>query len=161
MRIDAFSKGAVMKEKIMPYFRKTQMVTLATCEGDQPRLRPMTLIVKDDRFFFATGSNDNKGKQLAENPKAEFCLTISNDANSGYLRGSGKMVAVKDEPTRKEIADWSEFIYNYWQDPTDPDYCLYEMLITQTRFMKPGEMQEVILEWQQHAVEGFIVKTSS
>lgn len=136
-----------MKDKILASLNKIQVVSLATCEGDQPRLRPMTLIVKEGRFFFATGSKDDKGKQLASNPKAEFCIQISNEKNTGYLRGSGKMKVVQDQATRREIADWAEFIYNYWKEASDPDYCLYELLLSQTRFMEPGEMSETILEW--------------
>lgn len=136
-----------MKENILSHLKKTQMVSLATCEGDQPRLRPMTLIVKEGRFFFATGSKDSKSKQLKANPKAEFCLLISNDKNSGYLRGSGILETVTEQSTRKEIADWAEFIYDYWKEATDPDYCLYELMLNQTRFMAPGEMTETVSEW--------------
>jgi len=136
-----------MKETILALLRKIQPVTLATCERDQPRLRPMTLIVKDQRFYFATGSTDSKSTQLATNPRAEFCLNITTEANSGYLRGSGEMKRVTDQSIRKEIADWAEFIYQFWADSTDPDYCLYELELRQTRYIAPGEMKETISEW--------------
>ena len=136
-----------MKDIIFTHLQKTQAVTFATCEGDQPRLRPMTLIVKDNRLFFATGSTDSKSQQLGANPKAEFCLNISNDTNNGYLRGSGIMQLVTEQATRKEIAEWSGFIYNYWKESTNPDYCLYELILQQTRFMAPGAMYETLNEW--------------
>ena len=136
-----------MIDEVFTHLHKTQAVTLATCEGDQPRLRPMTLIVKDNRLFFATGSTDSKSRQLCANPKAEFCLSISNGTSNGYLRGSGTMKLVTDQSIRTEIADWSGFIYNYWEESTNPDYYLYELILKQSRFMTPGAMQETINEW--------------
>lgn len=136
-----------MKNKIMASLKKTQMVSLATCEGDQPRLRPMTLIVKDGRFFFATGSRDDKTSQLDNNCKAEFCLLIPANNNTGYLRGSGKMDKVADQNTRKDVADWAEFIYDYWKEATDPDFVLFELKMQQIRYMEPGDMLENLLDW--------------
>ena len=107
----------------------------------------MTLIVKGDRFFFATGSKDNKTSQLDSNCKAEFCLLLPANNNTGYLRGSGKMSKVSDQNTRKEVADWAEFIYNYWREASDPDFVLFELNMQQIRYMEPGDMQETVLEW--------------
>ncbi|MDD2229901.1 MAG: pyridoxamine 5'-phosphate oxidase family protein [Candidatus Cloacimonetes bacterium] len=136
-----------MKEKILSKLKKLQAVQLATCEGDQPRLRPMTLIVKDGRFFFATGNTDNKTKQMENNCKAEFCLLIPASDSTGYLRGTGKMQKVENQATRKEVADWAEFIYSYWKEASDPDYCLFELELQQMRHMEPGEMAETFIEW--------------
>jgi uncharacterized pyridoxamine 5'-phosphate oxidase family protein len=136
-----------MKNKILSLLTKYQAVHVATCEGDQPRLRPMTLIVKEGRFYFATGSRDNKARQLDNNNKAEFCLLLPADKNTGYIRGSGKMEKVQDQDVRKEVADWAEFIYNYWKEANDPDYVLYELKLEQIRHMEPGEMVETLVEW--------------
>ncbi len=136
-----------MKEMILAKLKKLQAVELATCDGDQPRLRPMTLIVKEGRFYFATGSRDCKTRQLESNSKAEFCLLIPSADSTGYLRGSGKMEKVEDQATRKEVADWAEFIYDYWKEATDPDYCLFELELKQIRHMEPGEMTETVIEW--------------
>lgn len=136
-----------MKEMILAKLKKLQAVELATCDGDQPRLRPMTLIVKEGRFYFATGSYDAKTRQLDRNSKAEFCLLIPAGKNTGYLRGLGNMKKVTDQETRKEVADWAEFIYDYWKEATDPDYCLFELELKQIRHMEPGEMTETVIEW--------------
>ncbi|GAB1467670.1 hypothetical protein MASR2M64_03490 [Candidatus Cloacimonadota bacterium] len=136
-----------MKNKILAKLKKLQTVDLATCEEDQPRLRPVTLIVKDGRFFFATGSKDSKTKQLENNCKAEFCLLIPAKECTGYLRGAGKMKKVENPDTRKEVADWAEFIYEYWKEANDPDYCLFELELQQIRNMEPGDMAETLIEW--------------
>ncbi len=136
-----------MKNRILAELKKLQAVNLATVEGDQPRLRPMTLIVKDGHFYFATGSTDSKTKQLDNNCKAEFCLIIPGNENTGYLRGSGRMKRVENQDTRKEVADYAEFIYHYWKEASDPDFCLFEMELQQMRHMEPGDMAETIIEW--------------
>jgi len=137
----------MMKNKVLSQLKKLQAVSLATCEGDQPRLRPMTLIVKDGRFYFATGSKDNKTRQLDGNSKAEFCLLLPSGQSTGYIRGSGKMEKVQDQVVRKEVADWAEFIYNYWKEASDPDFILYELKLEQLKHMEPGEMVETVVEW--------------
>jgi len=136
-----------MKERILSKLKKLQAVNLATLEGDQPRLRPMTLIVKDGRFYFATGATDEKTRQLDNNCKAEFCLLIPSGKHTGYLRGSGKMLKVQDQEARKEVADWAEFIYDYWKEASDPDFVLYELRLKQIRNMEPGDMNETVVEW--------------
>ena len=137
-----------MKQRILSIFQKRQAVSLATVEGDQPRLRPMTLIVKEGRFYFATGSQDNKTRQLDGNNKAEFCLLLPSGQNTGYLRGSGKLKKVQNLPEKKDVADWAEFIYDYWKEASDPDFVLYELELRQIRYMPPGEMKETLVDWE-------------
>ena len=127
-----------MKERILSILNKRQAVSLATVEGDQPRLRPMTLIVKEGRFYFATGSTDEKTRQIDGNNKAEFCLLLPSGNNTGYLRGSGQMKKVQSMPDKKEVADWAQFIY---------DFVLYELELRQIRYMEPGDMKETVMDW--------------
>jgi uncharacterized pyridoxamine 5'-phosphate oxidase family protein len=63
-------------QEIWKLFQEQQHVFLATAEGDQPRLRPVTLLHLLDKLYVATGSNDAKVKQLKQNPKVEFCLLL-------------------------------------------------------------------------------------
>lgn len=135
-----------MAHSLLDKLKPTQTVHLATCENDQPRLRPMTMICKDGRLFFATGSADSKSSQIAGNPKAEFCLLLQNATNSGYLRGSGNLRQITDIRVKKEIADHATFIYDYWQDPADPAFRLFELELQQLRYLKPGEMTEQVNE---------------
>ncbi|MBP7204989.1 MAG: pyridoxamine 5'-phosphate oxidase family protein [Candidatus Cloacimonetes bacterium] len=135
-----------MNIDILDTLAPTQMVHLATCEGNEPRLRPMTLIAKARRLWFATGSGDNKSAQIAANPNAEFCLLLKQGEYSGYLRGRGKLLPVTDIGLKQEVADHATFIYDYFGDASDPDYCLYELELRQLRHIKPGEMYEEVLD---------------
>ena len=131
------------------YLKDTQMVTIATCDGNQPRVRPMTLIYMDDKFFFATGSKDTKNSQLLTNPKTEFCLVVSKESGNGYIRGSGVMKIEESFSQKEAVAEHAKFVYDYWQDPQDPDFVLYELILQQIRFMSPGEMLEEVTDFEQ------------
>jgi len=76
----------LLKKEMLKRFTRQQNVFLATAEGDQPRLRPVTLIRFQNRFFFATGSDNAKVKQIRNNPKAEFCLMFGRKGSRGTIR---------------------------------------------------------------------------
>ncbi|MBW6514233.1 MAG: pyridoxamine 5'-phosphate oxidase family protein [Candidatus Syntrophosphaera sp.] len=135
-----------MEERIIALLKPTQMVHLATCESGQPRLRPMTMIYLDGSFYFATGAADSKCAQIAANHRAEFCLLLKKETNSGYLRGSGMLRQVDDLGLRKEVADFAPFLLDYWQGPADPAFRLFVMDLKQLRYMKPGDDYEVVTD---------------
>ena len=58
---------AKLKKEIFAYFKQTQPVYLATNDGNEPRVRPVTLIWFEEKFWIATGSSDAKVKQLFSN----------------------------------------------------------------------------------------------
>lgn len=71
-------KSAIKKE-IFGFFKLTQPVYLSTADGNKPRVRPVTLIWFEDKFWIATGSGDAKVKQIYSNGNMEFCLPIKDD----------------------------------------------------------------------------------
>jgi len=119
-----------------------QVAEFATCEGKQPRVRPMTLMYYQERFWMATGATDNKSKQLTDNPLFEAKIALAKGDHSGYFRISGKVNNIKDPALRKELADFSGFIYSYFNSSEDTNYVLYELLPASIRLMLPGEMTE-------------------
>jgi general stress protein 26 len=137
------------------YLKKLQMVHLATAEADQPRLRPMTMIWWENRFWFATGAQDRKAIQIKTNPKAEWCMIIPGEGCTGYLKGSGSLRGEADPAVRQAFADYAVFVYDYWKDANDPDFVLYEMQIEELKLMLPGAMteQDVTDEYLIHSAE--------
>ena len=62
---------------------------LATCEGDQPRVRPFGAhAIIDGKLYFQTGKVKNVAHQIDANPKVEICASKP----SAWLRLTGKLV---------------------------------------------------------------------
>jgi uncharacterized pyridoxamine 5'-phosphate oxidase family protein len=137
-----------LQTEILSLFSDRQTIDLATCEGLQPRVRPMTLIFFQQRFFIATGSSDAKAAHIQNNPLAEIIYILRSETNSGYVRLSGTMKTITDQLVRKEIADFSGYIYNYWADSADPTFLLFELLPREAQLMLPGDMIAQNIIWE-------------
>jgi general stress protein 26 len=144
-------EGLLMTEiqkVVLSLFSAKQTIYLATCDGLQPRLRPMTLIFYDNRFFIATSTSDAKTKQIHENPLAEILYILQKDKNKGYIRLSGTLKSITDTTLRKEAADFSGYIYDYWTNSNDPDYVLLEMIPKEAQLMQPGDQISQTILWE-------------
>lgn len=61
-------------EKTCEFLKEAGTYYLATCEGDQPRVRPFgTAHIFEDKLYIQTGLIKPVAKQLAANPKVEIC----------------------------------------------------------------------------------------
>lgn len=130
----------VTKKEIWSFFKKTQPVYLSTIDKDIPRVRPVTLIHFNEKFWIATGSEDAKMSQLKANCNFEFCYSISDDKNMGYIRGAGDITIIKDVDTKKILLDNIDFISHFWKDPADLGYSLLQLNIKEIEYLKIGEM---------------------
>lgn len=113
-----------LNEEVWGHFKDFQFIFLATCERDQPRVRPVTLVCLDGRFWILTGTNNAKTKQIRKNPKMEFCLLLEKGENRGYIRGAGWAQIVKDRETRAKIAKHCNLFSDYYNSSEDPNYTL-------------------------------------
>ncbi len=61
-------------DEIIEYLTSIPAWYLATCEGDQPRVRPFSFVARDKgKLWFCTATNKDIYFQLKENPKFELC----------------------------------------------------------------------------------------
>ena len=128
-----------LKKEIWSYFQKTQVIYLATIDNVFPRVRPVTLVYLKDRFWVATGTSDAKVAQLKKSNAVEFCLTIKNEQNSGYIRGAGKAIFVTDKEDRKFVFDTLPYLKEFWATPDNPEYTLMEIKLEEIEYLKIGE----------------------
>lgn len=135
------NKSMDMKSEVWRLFQKTQTIYLATCDAGQPRVRPVSLIYYNDRFWVATGTYNAKVIQIRENKKVEFCYLLERFGHNGYIRGAGEARIVKDMKTRKLLADNMEFFGEYWTGVDDPNYCLIEIIMRDIEYLKPGALE--------------------
>jgi uncharacterized pyridoxamine 5'-phosphate oxidase family protein len=135
-------RGYCMKslyEEALGYIEPIDVSYVATCVDDQPYVRAMMLIKNRDRFYFATGSTDNKMDQLTRNPNIEVCIPI--DGDEGSIRLRGLISFIKDEEIRAEIHRCAAFIQSFWEDPRDPGFVLMEFKPCHLELMRPGSVE--------------------
>ena len=60
-------------DEIVEYLQSVPAWYLATCEGDQPRVRPFSFVMReDDTLWFCTAKEKDVYQQLSVNPKFEL-----------------------------------------------------------------------------------------
>lgn len=118
-------------------------IFLATVEGDQPRVRAVTLALLQNKLFVTTGSNDAKVKQIKQNPKTEFCLLLEKDERKGTLRAECEARIVEDKDIKTDVYNNISFAKEFWKSPEDPNYTLIRLQPNAFEYMKPGSVQAV------------------
>ncbi len=129
---------AEIQKEVWSLFKPDQCVYLATAEGDQPRVRPVTLLNIDRKFWIATGQRSAKARQLLRNPNVEFCLSLTEACGPGYLRVSGVASAEASPEARKRIGEQVPFLRQYWTGADDPNFALFRITHVEVEYMKPG-----------------------
>lgn len=124
--------GLTDKEKIFTILKETCLhAYLATCDGDQPRVRPVSPIVDDGlSIWVTTFPNSRKVKQITRNPKV--CLAFVEQPRgdkAAYVIGEARIITDLEE--KKRVWGLAPFdMTGYWPDgPESKDYCLLGILV--------------------------------
>ncbi len=135
------TERAQLKDEIFRYFVEQQHISLATVEGNQPRVRPVTLIYLRDDFYVATGSGDAKTSQIQSNPRVEFSLLVEQGESRGTIRAECEASLVKDAEIRTHIFEKIPFMKEFFKTPEDPKYTLIKLEPKAFEYMKPGSIK--------------------
>lgn len=111
----------------------------ATAEADQPRVRPVTLLDLDEKFWIATSVRSAKARQVRRNPNVEFCLPLCEDCGNGYIRISGVARIVEERETLEQVGGRIPFLMEHWEGTNDPDFCLIRIRRIEVEYLKPGD----------------------
>ena len=125
--------------QVWSHFQPMQCVYLGTAEADQPRVRPVTLLNLDEKFWIVTGTRSAKARQMRRNPNVEFCLPLSAECGQGYVRVSGVSSPITDAEIRAEVARQTPFLTEYWTGPDDPDFALFRITRVEIEYLAPGD----------------------
>jgi general stress protein 26 len=130
---------------VLEQFQKQQIIYMATAEGDQPRVRPVSLIRLDGEFYVITGARGGaqtgKVKQIEENPKVEFYMAIQGVEGQGFIRGETAASIVDDPELKERIFGEIDWASNYFDGPEDTSYILLHMELKAFKYRKPGEYE--------------------
>ncbi len=132
-----------LKQEIWENFGQQQHIFLATTERDQPRVRPVTLMYFQGKFFVATGSDDAKIKQIKQNPKTEFCLLLEKSQGKGTIRAECQARIVEDKNVKADVFNRIPFLKEFWETPEDRNYALLNLQPIRFEYMRPGSIQTV------------------
>lgn len=119
---------------------------LATVDGNQPRLRPVSP-VKVDGFTVYVANLRNYGKtaEIAANPRVELCYL---DANHDQVRITGTAETVTEPEILTSIWGANPLLRRYLGTPDNPSLLIYRIRPQRVRYMKEWALQyhEVPLE---------------
>ncbi len=110
---------------------------LATSDGDQPRVRAMMPILKDDgRLLAATFPNTKKIPQIEKNPKIEICFV---DRKLSHCRIEGRAVVSQDAALKDELWNKQMMLRQFFQGPQDPNFVLIVITPVKVSVMNIGD----------------------
>jgi general stress protein 26 len=115
---------------------------LATIDGDQPRVRPVSP-VKSDGFtiYVANLRVYHKTGEIAANPKVELCYM---DAGHNQVRLTGVAEILTDRPLLEQIWQDNPLMRQFLGSLDNPQLIIYRIRPTQVRYM-----QEWALEYHE------------
>ncbi len=107
---------------------------LATLDGDQPRLRPVSP-VRTDGFvvYVANLRGYHKTGEIAANPKVELCYL---DDRHDQVRITGVAEVVADPALLQEVWEANPLLRQYLKRIDNPEFILYRIRPNRVRFMR-------------------------
>jgi general stress protein 26 len=114
--------------------RAVRFPVLATLDGDQPRVRPVSP-VRTDGFtvYVANLRSYHKTAEIEANPRAELCyLSDQHD----QVRITARAEVVRDPALLAEIWDANPLLRHYLGRPDNPELVVYRMVPERVRFMR-------------------------
>ena len=117
---------------------------LATIDGDQPRLRPVSP-VKTDGFtiYVANLRMYHKTQEIAANPRVELCYM---DEGHNQVRLTGVAEIVTDRPLLEEIWNANPLLRQYLGSIDNPALIVYRIRPTRVRYMQEWSLDYIEVE---------------
>jgi len=119
------------KQKIVSIMKDNSLhAYLATCDGEQPRVRPVSPIVEDTMSIWVTTfSTSRKVKQIKQNPK--ICLAFVEQPNGNKAATViGEVEIIENLEEKKRVWGLATFdLAQYFPNgPESEEFCLLKIL---------------------------------
>lgn len=113
--------------------RKVRFPQLATLDGDQPCVRPVSP-VKTDGFtvYVANLKSYEKTGQIEVNPKVELCYV---DEEHNQVRITGTAEVVRERTLLEEIWNSNRLLKHYLGSIDNPELVVYRIVPSRVRYM--------------------------
>ncbi len=113
---------------------------LATMDGDQPRLRPVSP-VRTDGFtvYIANLRRYHKTAEIEANPKVELCYL---DKDHNQVRITGVAEVLTDPGQLRQIWDANPLLRRYLGSPDNPELLVYRVVPNRVRYMREWALED-------------------
>ena len=97
------------KEEILAFAERNPAFSLATMDGEKPRVRLIMLaMVEDGELIFTTGRDKDVSRQMTANPAVELCFYSADEGRQVRIEGTAQ--EAKDNCLKKRIVVKFEFL---------------------------------------------------
>ena len=111
--------------KINDFLNETGTFFLATCDGDQPKVRPLGLHMEmDGKVLFGIGDFKDVYKQLVANPNVEIAACKK---DGHWLRYTGKAVFETDPKYAEAALEASPGLKNIYNETTGNKMMIFHL----------------------------------
>ena len=112
---------------------------LATADGEQPRVRPVSPVRTDGFVVYVANLRAyHKTGEIAANPKVELCYM---DDHHDQVRITGVAEVVTDRGLLQEIWDASPLMRQYLGSVDNPELIVYRISPTRVRYMREWALE--------------------
>ena len=128
-----------VRDLALAVIREDRFPMLATLDGQQPRVRPISPLRTDGfTVYFASLRSYHKTGELEANPRVELCyLSDRHD----QLRLTGQCSPVTDTNTIQSLWNESPLLRQYLGSPDNPQLLIYKVTPIQIRFMREWALE--------------------
>ncbi|HUK33521.1 MAG TPA: pyridoxamine 5'-phosphate oxidase family protein [Vicinamibacterales bacterium] len=131
---EAVPTGAALRELALQTIKDAKFPVVASMDGDQPRLRPVSPVRTDGfTIYVASLRSSNKTGELENNPKVELCYLAE---NHDQVRITGIAERVTDRAVLQDIWDGDPLLRRFLGTIDNPEFILYKMIPNRVRFMR-------------------------
>ncbi len=130
---------AMVPQLAVELVKKVRFPQLATQDGDQPRVRPVSPVRTDGfTIYVANLKSYGKTSEIQANPNVELCYV---DEDHNQVRITGKAEIVHDRKLLQEIWDANRLLQHYLGTIDNPELIVYRVTPSRVRFMLEWALQ--------------------
>lgn len=122
------------------------VVYLATVEGSEPRVRPVTLVESLGSLYVLTSTRCRKVREIRENSNVEIVRMVEHGGNRGYVRIAADASIVENQTVRESVAAVTSYFETFWKGANDPEFTLIQIKPRRVVYLRPGDDDESNIE---------------
>ncbi len=129
------------RELALGVIKADRFPQLATIDGDQPRLRPVSPVRSDEfTIYIANLRSYHKTVEIEANPKVELCYM---DDGHNQVRITGTANVETDRDLLQEIWDANPLLRQYLGSIDNPELILYRVDPSHIRYMQEWALEYI------------------